>query len=127
MTECACLFFAMIDLNVPYWAFGFPSAYLITLTVDFMFTSGTLFISKISLPHEQSIAGVLFQAMTWIGSTIGLSVSTIIFNGILRAQSCYLGVSVDQEGDNTPMAAQLKAYQAMMWTEFVFGILCTCV
>jgi hypothetical protein len=83
--------------------------------------------SMISLPHEQSIAGALFQAMTQIGSAIGLSVSTIVFNSILRAQSRHLGVSVDQKEDNTPMVAQLKAYQATMWTGFAFGILCMCV
>jgi hypothetical protein len=127
MTGCACLFFAVIDPNAPYWAFGFPSACLIALGVDFAFASGTLFISKISLPHEQSVAGALFQAMTQIGSAIGLSVSTIVFNTVLRAQSRHLGVSVDQEGDDAPMAAQLKAYQAAMWTGFMFGILCTCL
>jgi hypothetical protein len=115
----------VIDPSAPYWTFGFPSACLIAIGVDFTFTSGTLFISKISLPHEQSVAGALFQAMTQIGSAIGLSVSTIVFNGVLKVQSRRLGVSLDEEEDNAPMAAQLKAYQAAMWTGFAFGILCT--
>jgi hypothetical protein len=127
MTGCASIFFAVIDPSAPYWAFGFPSACLIALGVDFTFASGTLFISKISLPHEQSVAGALFQAMTQIGSAIGLSVSTIVFNSVLKVQSRHLGVSVDPEGDNAPMEAQLKAYQAAMWTGFVFGILCACL
>jgi len=125
MTGCASIFFAVIDPSAPYWAFGFPSACLIALGVDFTFASGTLFISKISLPHEQSVAGALFQAMTQMGSAIGLSVTTIVFNSVLRAQSRHLGVSVDQEGDNAPMEAQLKAYKAAMWTGFAFGVLCT--
>jgi hypothetical protein len=126
LTGCASLFFAVIDPNAPYWAFGFPSACLIALGVDFAYASGTLFIAKISMPHEQSVAGALFQAMTQIGSAIGLSVSTIVFNSVLRVQSRRLGISVDQEGDNAPMAAQLKAYRAAMWTGFSFGVLCTC-
>jgi hypothetical protein len=66
--------------------------------------------------------------MTQIGSAIGLSVSTIVFNGVLRAQSSSLGVSLDQRGgDDAPPAAQLKAYQAAMWTGFAFGILCGCL
>ena len=83
-----------------------------------------MFISKVSPPSEQSVAGALFQAMTQIGSAIGLSVSTIVFNGVLRAQSSSLGVSLDQGSDDEPPAAQLKAYRAAMWTGFAFGILC---
>ncbi|KAI0251788.1 putative efflux transporter [Lactifluus subvellereus] len=125
MTGCANIFFAVIDPNATYWAFGFPSACLIVLGADFTFASGTLFISKISPPHEQSVAGALFQAMARIGSAIGLGVSTVVFNSVLRAQSRRLGVSVDREGDNAPMEAQLKAYKAAMWMGFAFGVLCT--
>jgi hypothetical protein len=126
MTGCANIFFAVIDPDATYWAFGFPSACLIVLGAEFTYVSGMLFISKISLPHEQSIAGALLQAMTKIGSAIGLSVSTIVFNSVLKAQSRHLGVSVDQEGDNAPREAQLKAYKAAMWTGFAFGVLCAC-
>jgi hypothetical protein len=62
--------------------------------------------------------------MTQIGSAIGLSVSAIVFNGVLKAQSSSLGVSLVQGSDDAPPAAQLKAYQAAMWTGFAFGILC---
>jgi hypothetical protein len=59
-----------------------------------------LSITKVLLPHEQKVAGVLFHAMTQIGSAIGLSVSMIVFNfnSVLRAKLCRLGISVDQEG-----------------------------
>ena len=126
MTGCANIFFAVIDPNATYWAFGFPSACLIVLGAEFTYVSATLFISKISLPHEQSVAGGLLHAMTKIGSAIGLSVSTIVFNSVLRTQSRRLGVSVNRKGDNAPMEAQLKAYKAAMWTAFAFGVLCTC-
>lgn len=97
------------------------------LGADFTFASGTMFISKVSLPSEQSVAGALFQAMTQIGSAIGLSVSTIVFNGVLKTQSSLLGVPVEQGGNGVPLAAQLKAYQAAMWTGFAFGIFCGCL
>ena len=86
-----------------------------------------MFISKVSLLSEQSVAGALFQAMTQIGSAIGLSVSAIVFNGVLKAQSNLLGVVLEQGGDGAPLAAQLKAYQAAMWTGFAFGIFCGCL
>ncbi|KAH9000087.1 major facilitator superfamily domain-containing protein [Lactarius akahatsu] len=125
LTGCADVLFAVIDPNAPYWAFGFPAACLIVLGVDFTFASGTLFIAKVSLPHEQSVAGALFQAMTQLGSAIGVSVSTIVFNSVLRTQSRRLGVVADAQGDNVPLPAQLKAYKAAMWTGFTFGLLCT--
>ena len=83
--------------------------------------------SYVHLQHvasEQSVAGGLFQAMTQIGSAIGLRVSTIVLNWVLKAQSSGLGVSLDQEGDDAPPAAQLKAYQAAVWIGLAFGILC---
>lgn len=126
LTGCANIYFAAIDPSVSYWATGFPSACLVVIGADFTFASGTMFISKVSPLSDQSVAGGLFQAMTQIGSAIGLSVSTIVFNGVLKAQSPSLGVSVDQGGDDAPREAQLKAYQAAMWTGFAFGILCGC-
>jgi predicted MFS family arabinose efflux permease len=126
MTGCADLLFAVIDPSATYWAFGFPAACLIVLGADFTFASGTLFIAKVSLPHEQSVAGALFQAMTQIGSAIGVSVSTIVFNGVLRTQSRRFGVVPDAQADNVPLPAQLKAYKAAMWTGFAFGVLCAC-
>ena len=126
MTGCGDVLFAVIDPRATYWAFGFPAACLIVLGADFTFASGTLFIAKVALPHEQSVAGALFQAMTQIGSAIGVSVSTIVFNSVLRAQSKHLGVTPDAQADNAPLPAQLKAYKAAMWTGFAFGILCAC-
>jgi hypothetical protein len=128
LTGCANVYFAAIDPTAPYWVSGFPSACLVVLGADFTFAAGTMFISKVSLPSEQSVAGALFQAMTQLGSAIGLSVSTIVFNGVLKAQSSRAGAVVDQEGggDDAPPAAQLKAYQAAMWTGFAFGIVCGC-
>jgi hypothetical protein len=50
----------------PYWAYGFPSAILSVFGADFVFAAGTLFIAKVALPHEQSVAGALFQTMTQV-------------------------------------------------------------
>jgi hypothetical protein len=61
MTGCADLLFAVI---APFWASCFPSACLVALGADFTFAAGTMFVSKVSHPHEQSVAGALFQAMT---------------------------------------------------------------
>ena len=127
MAGCADVLFAVIVPRASYWAFGFPAAFLAALGADLTFTAGTLFVAKVAHPNEQSVAGALVQAMTQIGLAIGISVSTIVFNGVLKAQSSRLGVSLNAQGDNAPMPAQLKAYKAAMWTGSAFGILGVCV
>ena len=66
LTAAANLLFAVIRVSSPYWAFGFPAAILSVFGADFVFAAGTLFVAKISLPHEQSLAGALFQTMTQV-------------------------------------------------------------
>lgn len=63
-TAMACLLFAIVDPKVIYWAYCFPAMLLSVLGVDIVYTAGTLYVAKISLPHEQSLAGALFQTMT---------------------------------------------------------------
>ena len=62
----SCMLFALINPSTTYWAFGFPSAILSVFGADFVFTSGTIFIAKTVLHHEQSVAGALFQTMTQV-------------------------------------------------------------
>ena len=87
---------------MPYWAYGFPSALIIVLGADFVFASGTLFVAKITPPHEQSVAGAVFQAMTQIGTAVGLSISTIVFNAVIKNGAKNAGVTLDANADNAP-------------------------
>jgi len=66
LTACANLFFAVVKPSQTYWAYGLPSAILSVFGADFVFSAGTLFIAKVALPHEQSVAGALFQTMTQV-------------------------------------------------------------
>ena len=60
-TGLGCLLFAIIQVDAPYWAFGFPSAILIVWGADFVFSAGMLFISRVAHEDEQSVAGGIFQ------------------------------------------------------------------
>ncbi len=123
LTGVANIFFAVIKADASYWATGFPSAILCVFGADFVFSAGTIFIAKVSLPHEQSVAGALFQTMTQLGTSFGLAITTIVFNRVLAKQSSNMGVIVDDAGTNAPMDAQLRAYRAAEWAAFAFGIL----
>jgi hypothetical protein len=62
-TTIACLLFATIVPTTTYWAYAFVGISLSIMGPDLIFTAGTLFIAKFSLPHEQSVAGGLFNTV----------------------------------------------------------------
>lgn len=66
LTASANIFFAVLKPSQTYWAYGLPSAILSVFGADFVFSAGTLFIAKVASPHEQSVAGALFQTMTQV-------------------------------------------------------------
>lgn len=133
----------------PYWAFGFPSAIIAVVGGDFVYASGTIFIAKVALPHEQSVAGALFQTMTQvtnsgsyflsqpiiyfqIGTSFGLTVSTIVFDKVVSRDS---RPPDHRPGDSVTMGPpppppppldQLNGYKAAQWTAFSFTIFGMC-
>jgi len=74
MTALANLLFAVIRVDSPYWAFGFPAAIVSVFGADFVFAAGSIFVAKVSLPHEQSVSGALLQTMMQCCSSEGPSV-----------------------------------------------------
>ncbi|KAK7444033.1 hypothetical protein VKT23_015430 [Stygiomarasmius scandens] len=125
-TGTASLFFAIINPDAPYWDFGFPSAIFSVFGADFVFASGTLFIATVSAQYEQSVAGAVFQEMTQIGSSAGVTVSTVVFNRVLSQLAASRGLQItDATGRDLPRDVQLKAYQAAEWTNFAFGMVAT--
>ncbi|KAK0200895.1 efflux transporter [Desarmillaria ectypa] len=124
-TGCASLFFALIDPNASYWRFGFPSAILSVFGADFVFASGTIFVAKIVEPHEQSLSGALFQTMNQIGTALGVTVTTIIYNRVVAQNSAKMGVIVNVSNSNAPREALLDGYKAAAWGSFAFGVVGT--
>ncbi|KAG1736335.1 major facilitator superfamily domain-containing protein [Suillus lakei] len=123
VTASAAILFALIDPSVTYWAFGFPSTVLVVFGADFVYSSGTIFIAKIALPHERSVAGALFQTMTQLGTAVGLTVSTLVFNIVVKNQSADVGVTVNSAGTNAPRSSQLKGYKSAQWTCAAFALM----
>ncbi|KAI0076341.1 putative efflux transporter [Panus rudis PR-1116 ss-1] len=120
-TGLAGLLFAVINPNAIYWAFGFPAAVISVFGADFVFAAGALFVAKVSLPHEQSLAGGLFQTMAQLGTSFGLAITTIVFDRVRTQSGNNMGVDVDPQGSNALPAAQLRAFRAAQWTNFAFG------
>jgi MFS family permease len=106
LTGAASLLFAVINPAATYWAFGFPSAAISVIGADFVFAAGTLFVAKFAEPHEQSVGGAVFQTMTQLGTSLGLTVSTVVFHRVQENQQ-----------------NELEPYRAAFWTNFGFGLL----
>ncbi|KAF8992532.1 putative efflux transporter [Cyathus striatus] len=102
----ACVLFSLIDENATYWAFGLPATAISVIGADFVFAGGTLFIAKASLPHEQSVAGALFQTMIQVGTAVGITVSTVVFNRVTKHNGGKIS---------------LESYRVAQWTCFAFG------
>ncbi|ESK91311.1 efflux transporter [Moniliophthora roreri MCA 2997] len=125
ITSTASLLFALINPKAPYWAFGFPAAILSVFGADFVFTAGTLFIAKVALPHQQSVAGGIFQCMTQLGTSLGITVSTVVFNNVLHKDSMRRHLPPPPDARHAPRPVQLECYHAAFWTTFAFGVLAT--
>ncbi|KAJ7765345.1 efflux transporter [Mycena metata] len=111
-TALAPLLFALIRPSAPYWSFGFPAAICSVVGIDFLFAAGMLMVSDAVGPGEQSVAGGVFQTMTQLGTSFGVTASTILFNHI-------------QGRANFFQKDALPSYQAAMWMGVGFGGLAT--
>ncbi|KAG1868619.1 major facilitator superfamily domain-containing protein [Suillus subluteus] len=123
LTASAAILFALIDPTVTYWAFAFPATVLVVFGADFMYSAGTIFVAKIALPHERSVAGALFQTMTQLGTAVGLALSTLVFNIVVDNESADVGITVNSAGTNAPHFAQLKGYRSAQWTCASFALM----
>ncbi|KAF9048977.1 major facilitator superfamily domain-containing protein [Panaeolus papilionaceus] len=112
-TTIASLLFAIIDPQATYWAHAFPSSILAVMGADLVFSAGTLFIAKFSLPHEQSVSGALFNTMTQLGTAVGVTVTTVVYNSVTSKRG------VVHRGQD------IEPYRAAFWTAFAFGVVAT--
>ncbi len=56
-----------------------------------------------------------------IGTALGVTVSTIVFNRVVAQDSLNMGIVVDNANHNAPREALLNGYKAAEWTAFAFG------
>ncbi|KAG8949635.1 hypothetical protein FRC04_008381 [Tulasnella sp. 424] len=125
-TGAACLLFANIVPHATYWAFGFPAATLVVFGADFVFATGSIFVAKVALPEEQSLAGGVFNTVMQVGGAVGLALTGVIADQITQKEAKKLGVDFDPrspESVQAPMEATLKGYRAAQWLSFAFCML----
>ncbi|EJT96768.1 MFS general substrate transporter [Dacryopinax primogenitus] len=65
-TAIASVLFALISPDAVYWAFGFPAAIFDVLGADIIMAGGSLYVSLVAMPEEQSLAGGVFNTITQV-------------------------------------------------------------
>jgi MFS family permease len=79
---CSFALLSAMPKDSSYWAFVFPALCLSVVGADFEFTITNMYIMS-SLPvAQQSVAGGLFNTIMRLSSSVGLGVSTAVFNGL---------------------------------------------
>ncbi|WVQ70152.1 uncharacterized protein L199_008377 [Kwoniella botswanensis] len=98
--------FAISEQDADYWTLPFHGMWLIVFGIDFFLPTGLIFVSAFSLPDEYSVASGLFQTIQRLGGSIGLAVTSIIFDSQYK-----LSIS---RGSNEQMS-YLKGVQSSFW------------
>ena len=78
----AFLLLACVKHDSSYWAFCFPAFLLQVVGADLEFNVANMYVMSSMPPSQQSIAGGLFQTVAKLAVTIGLGMSTAIFNAL---------------------------------------------
>ncbi|KAB8446208.1 hypothetical protein FH972_025190 [Carpinus fangiana] len=84
-SSCYTLAFLLMGLNKSssiYWAFCFPSFIFAVWGADFEFNVANMYVMSSFPPSQQSVAGGIFQTVIRLCSTIGLGITTAIFNAV---------------------------------------------
>ncbi|KAG8819832.1 hypothetical protein FRC19_009491 [Serendipita sp. 401] len=125
-TSMACLLLAIIDPSASYFRYAFIAHLISVFGADFTFAVGTIFVAKVALPSEQSLAGALLQTLTMLGTAFGLSISTITQTAGAQAEARRRGLVIDvghETAMEIPGVVILKGYRVAQWTCFGFGML----
>ncbi|EJU02191.1 MFS general substrate transporter, partial [Dacryopinax primogenitus] len=106
-TGLANLLFAVIKTNVVFWGFGFPAAILSVWGADFIMSGGSVFTAHVAMPHEQSLAGGVFNTVNQVGSTCSFHQ-----HGCCARCDCHKYTA----------GPLLHGYRVAQWTAFAFAM-----
>lgn len=85
-TGVANIFMAIAPADEMYWKLPFNAMWLAVLGADFLMAVGSIFVSTLALPSEQSVAGALFQTMVQLGGALGLAFVNVVQNSVSEKQ-----------------------------------------
>ncbi|KAI4844213.1 MFS general substrate transporter [Aureobasidium sp. EXF-8845] len=108
---------AIINPQWPYWYMAFFAQLLQGICFNVLFTVGLLIISAIFPPHTQALGGAVFNTCAQLGTSIGLTITSVISDS-RTAASGY--------DDKTSPQALMTGYRAVFWALFAWMLVVLC-
>ncbi|KAF2230368.1 integral membrane protein [Viridothelium virens] len=113
VTSLAPLLLALCNPSWTYWACAFLASCLLPAGADALFTISNLLITAAFPSETQGLAGGVFNTVSQIGKSVGLSLAQVIATRV-TARSKYQDTS-------NPMA-RLEGYRASFWFCFAINV-----
>jgi nitrate/nitrite transporter NarK len=107
----APLIMAIMKTKASYWSYEFPALALNVIGPDIQYTVSNLVITSVFPARTQALAGGVFNTVSQIGKSVGLTIAAVIASSI-TAQSSKGGI------DSTE--ALMDGYRAALW--YCFGV-----
>ncbi|KAI5240591.1 MFS general substrate transporter [Aureobasidium subglaciale] len=104
---------AIINPHWPYWDMAFFAQLLQGISMNVLFTVGLLIISAIFPPHTQALGGAVFNTCAQLGTSIGLTITSVISDSRTAASGA--------EDKSSPQAL-MTGYRAVFWALFAWMI-----
>ncbi|KAK5989466.1 MFS-type transporter 1 [Cladobotryum mycophilum] len=109
------LLMALINPAWSWWICAFWAVALGPVCVNVLFTLAHIIITDIFPSEMHALAGAVFQTMSQLGSSLGVSIIAIIFSSVTRASKIQ---------DKTSPEALMVGYRASFWACFAMMIVC---
>lgn len=95
------LLLATMKTGSSYWAFIFPALLLSVIGADLQFNVANMYVMSSLPPHQQSLAGGIFNTVTKLCSAVGLGISASIYNA--------------ESTSSAALQTTLKPYHMVFW------------
>ncbi|KAH8911171.1 MFS general substrate transporter [Coniochaeta sp. PMI_546] len=109
----APLLMALLNPDWPYWYAELFAQLLAPLSADVLFTVGLIIVSDVFPPRTQALAGAVFNTLSMVGVSIGLTTMSVISTTVTKES----GVA-----DEGAPEALLKGYRATFWACFAWMV-----
>ncbi|KAG8736961.1 hypothetical protein FRC12_017342 [Ceratobasidium sp. 428] len=117
LSVAAAILFALIKVDVSYWAMSLPFLLLLP-GPDLCYSVLNLHICNGVDIHNQALAGALFNVVTRVGTSVGLAVTSAVSTTIQR-----LAAKHENSTDLTGPRVLMPGYRAAAWVCFGMAII----
>ena len=114
LSAASPLIMALINPKWLYWDAAFIAQVLQPLCPDVLFTVGLLIVSAVFPVHTQALGGAVFETCSQLGTSIGLTITSVISTSQIAAS---------RDPNKSSPQALMDGYRAVFWALFAWTLL----